>query len=182
MFWGILFLAIGVIFIIQHIFSINIPILRVLLGLILIYWGIKVIFGSFGMHFHGLNFKYNKIANDTEVIFSEGNLNVKTKEDGRLNKEFSTIFGSSFLDLSGLTEEDLKESFEINNVFGKTVVKIPSQIPIRVTANTAFGSVHAMGSKMGILGEASYNSPEYDDKKAALNLVINCVFGEVEIR
>ena len=47
MFWGVLFIAIGVLVILRHYFGIQFPLIKVLLGLVLVYFGMKILFTSF---------------------------------------------------------------------------------------------------------------------------------------
>lgn len=179
MFWGLFFLVIGLIIIVQTIFKIDLPILRILFGFLLIYWGLSVLFGSFGMKFNG--FKVDRVHTSTEVIFTEGELRAKVSESEKANPEYSTVFGNSKLDLSTLSGTDLEQSYEINNVFGKTQIMTDSNLPIEIRANTVLGNIQFRGNKSGVIGNTKLTSDGFDSTKPHLKLEINCVFGEVQI-
>jgi predicted membrane protein len=178
MLWAILFIAIGVILLLQSVFKIDLPILKILFGIFLIYMGVKVIAGSFG---HKISyFKVNKITTETESIFSENTLKSKNN-DGQVNRKFSTVFGSSKLDLSSLTDEELGNEIKIDNAFGKTIIQTNAAIPIKATVETGFAKVTIRGQSTSQFGETVIQTPDYSSEKPALILQIDAAFGEVII-
>ncbi|HPI40379.1 MAG TPA: LiaF-related protein [Pseudobdellovibrionaceae bacterium] len=179
MFWGFLFLAVGILIIIQHTFNIQIPFFKVLFGLFLVYLGLRVIFGSFGMHVNGL--RINKIQTNTEAVFSENNFKTHDEENKGLNSKYTTAFGSSTLNLENLSDEDLKKPIYITNAFGKTFVKTNPQHGIKAEISVGFGSVKIRGQKLGSLGEIDYISPNYKSDTPYIQLEVDNAFGEVEI-
>lgn len=179
MFWGFLFLAIGVVIIIQHVFNIDLPILKILFGLFLIYLGLKIIFGSFGMRMNA--FRVDRVSTGTEAIFSEALFKARSSESNEVNSKFSTAFGSSTLDLTDLTPEELAGRFKISNAFGKTKVKTNPEHGIKAHISVGFGSVKIRGENQGALGEINYKSENYKSQGPNLQLDIDNAFGEVEI-
>lgn len=179
MFWGFLFLAIGVVVIVQHVFNIDLPILKILFGLFLIYVGLKIVFGSFGMRMNA--FRIDKISTGTEAIFSETYFKARSGESSEVNSKFSTAFGNSMLDLSDLKPEELNSTFKINNAFGKTRVKTNPEHGIKAQISVGFGSIKIRGESQGSLGEINYKSENYKSQGPNLQLDINNAFGEVEI-
>ncbi len=178
MFWAILFIAVGVILLIQTVFKIELPVMRILFGVFLIYMGLKVIFGSFG---HRMSyFKVDKISSDTESIFTQNEMKAKD-QGGQLNKKFSTVFGSSNLDLRGLTVDELNNDIKIDSAFGRTHVLTDATTPIKAHIDTGFASVSIRGQKIANFGEIDYQSPDYSADKPALKLDIDAAFGEVVI-
>lgn len=179
MFWGFFFLAIGILIIIQHVFNIHVPFLKVLFGLFLIYIGTRVIFGSFGVHWNGL--RLNEIQTSTQAIFSESEFKTYDKNNENLNSKYTTAFGNSRLNLENLTIEDLKKPLHITNAFGKTYIKTNPNNAIKAQISVGFGSVKIRGQKLGSLGEIDYQSPNYKAETPYLELYIDNAFGEVEI-
>jgi predicted membrane protein len=178
MFWGFLFLSIGILLILQNVFGINLPILRILFGLFLIYLGIKVIAGSFGHRMIG--FKLEKIASENQAIFMESNFKLNSDFDKK--HEFTTAFGSSSLDLSDLPESQLDKTIKIENAFGKTKIKTNPQHAIKAKVSIGFGSVKIRGQKLGSLGEIDFKSENFNkDTANVLMLDIDNAFGEVII-
>lgn len=178
MFWGILFLAVGVLIILQQVLRIDLPILKILFGLFLVYLGVRVIFGSFGLQVSG--FRVEKLSTSTETVFTDTTFK-SHGEDGRLNREYSTAFGTSNLDLSNLKSEELAQAIEISNAFGVTKVKTAAGQQIRARISIGFGSVRIRGQKTGSFGEVDYLSPGFVEGQPTLELKINCAFGEVQV-
>lgn len=178
MFWGIALVTIGLIFLVQSIFKIDLPIFRILLGVGIVYLGVKMIFGSFGLEIRGA--KLEKVATATSVVFTEADL--KSKSDNVVNRDFQTVFGNSKLDLSDLNSEELSEKIEVSAVFGKTQVITPRDLPLVVETNTAFGSVNVRGDKTSAIGNGIFRTPGFQSDKPYLKIEANSVFGEVEIR
>ena len=179
MFWAILFLAIGVILLIQTVFKIDLPIVRIAIGLFIMYIGFKIIAGGFGVRVN--RFKVDKISTETETVFSNSNDLKVRQNDGGLNRKFSTAFGSSTLDLRDLTTEELATEFKIENAFGRTRVLTNPATPIIAQIDSGFASVQVRDQKVGAFGEAELRTPEYKADLPALKLKIEAAFGSVEI-
>lgn len=178
MFWALLFLSIGALLLLQTIFKIDLPILKILFGVFLIYMGVKVIAGSFGLKMH--RFKIEKVSTESEAVFSDSEFRAK-KTDGSVNRKYSTVFGGSVLDLRGLSADELKEKIEIDSAFGKVKVITDSHMPLKVEINSAFASVAIRGQKFGAFGDIQFQSPDFKSDQAYLNLGIDVAFGEVTI-
>lgn len=179
MFWAVLFISIGVILIIQTVFKIDLPILKILFGIFLIYMGVKVIASSFG---HRMSyFRVHKISSDTESIFTQNEMKLK-KENGEINRKFTTVFGNSNLDLRGLSAEDLTQEIKIDNAFGRTSVITDLAVPIKAHVDTGFASVTIRGQKISSFGEADFQTPDYSADKPALQLDIDAAFGDVVVK
>lgn len=178
MFWGCLFLAIGVLIILQQVLRIDLPIIKILFGLFLVYLGLRVIFGSFGMRFAGSSVE--RISTPTEAVFTDSSFRARG-DDGKLNREFSTAFGSSSLDLSELKTEELTQVFKVQSAFGSTQVKTNTAHQIRAKISTGFGSVVVRGQRTGAFGEVDYLSPGFTEGQPTLNLEIDCAFGQIEV-
>jgi predicted membrane protein len=177
MFWAILFITIGVIILVQTVLGIDLPILRILFGVFLIYIGIKMIFGSFGIRLHGEGWKFTKHVTDNEIIFSEAKF-----KDSENNKHFTTVFGKSHLDTTDLNEATLQKTIHIDTVFGKTIVRTNPELPVIVRAAVVFGSVKLRGQSQNFIGEGTISTPNWSEAKPHLSLNVNTVFGEVDIQ
>lgn len=178
MFWAILFISVGLILLLQNIFGINIPVLRILFGIFLVYLGVKVIAGAFGHRMH--YFRIDRVSTDTESIFTSGHMKAKDN-DGKFNKKFATVFGTSKLDLTGLSQEELAEEIKIDNAFGRTLVMTDKNMPIKAHVEAGFASVNVRGQKVVSFGDADFQTPDYSSDKPALKLDINAAFGEVVV-
>ena len=178
MFWGLFFVSIGILLVVQTVLKIDLPIARILFGLIVIYIGFKMVLGSFGINLNG--FRVDQIATSNEAVFTEAEFLVK-EDATTLNKEFSTVFGNSKLDLTGLTADDYKQGFEVSTVFGKTQIKTPADLPLVVETNAVLGSVKVRGEKTGAMGNGVFKTPGFEAGKPHVRIEANSVFGEIEI-
>lgn len=177
MFWGLFFLIIGALMILQHTFRVDLPVLKILFGCLLVYWGLSVIFGSFGLQIRG--FKAEKIETDTDIIFSKGDFKFRDATGAASHQKFNSVFSTSFLDLSDMTPEEMQKPIAINNAFGKLIIKTRAGIPIKADINIGFGTIIIRGQKQGSLGEVNYQSENYQPGQPALLLEIDCGFGSV---
>ena len=62
-FWGALLIVIGLTLIIRFVFNVDFPVFRVILALFIIYIGLRILIGGFGL------FRFETSAND--VLFNE---------------------------------------------------------------------------------------------------------------
>lgn len=177
MFWGILLLVVGLLIIIQHVFNINLPIIKILVGVFLIYLGLKMIFGSFGVKISG--FGDARITTDTEVVFSESEFKINKTETGELNTKFTTAFGNSKLDLINIDPKELKQPIQITNAFGRTTIKTNPEHAILAKISVGFGSVKIRGQKLGALGDIEYKSDNFAENPNVLRLEIENAFGDI---
>ncbi|MBL7689099.1 MAG: hypothetical protein JNJ49_13780 [Bdellovibrionaceae bacterium] len=178
MFWGLFFVTVGILLVVQTVLKIDLPIARILFGLVVIYIGVKMVLGSFGINLNG--FRVDQIATSNEAVFTEVEFSAK-KDATTLNKEFSTVFGNSKLDLTGLTADDYKHGFEVSTVFGKTEIKTPADLPLVVETNAVLGSVKVRGEKTGSMGNGVFKTPGFEADKPHVRIEANSVFGEIEI-
>lgn len=172
MFWGIFFIGIGIAIIVNLVFGVSIPIVKTLLGLFLIYLGLKIIFGGFGVQIN------KKVSNSKEAIFSESDFSVDADSD---KQEFTTIFGSSQLDLTNIKIEDLPKRLKFDTVFGSHRLKVSKEIPLIVKASSAFGQVNLPDNNRTHLGSFTYRSPGLKEGDPALTLIVNAVFGRFDL-
>lgn len=178
MFWGLLFLIIGLIIIIQTVFKIDLPIIRILFGCLLIYWGVKVLFGSFGLRVSG--FQFEKVSTDTESAFSETAFRVRNP-DGSINKRFSSAFSSTTIDLRDLKPEEMDATFKIESGFSTVKVLTPPTIPLKVLVSSGFAKVKVRGQKIGLIGETEFQSPGFSADQPHIKLQIEVGFGDVNV-
>lgn len=167
MWFGIFLLVAGSVVLLNILFGFNLPLFRIFFGVMLIFWGIKMVFGNH-CRFEG-RAGISKSDNENSVVFSSGNFSPKSVSE--LQQKYSTVFGSTVLDLTSLSanEADLSvNEIEINVVFGEMKVLIPENTNIQVESNAVAGSVNL---------PAAPTNP-----KKTLNLKVNAVFGAVNIK
>ncbi|MBO9668363.1 MAG: hypothetical protein J7501_16310 [Bdellovibrio sp.] len=174
MFWGILIVVIGLCFLADSVFGINIPIFRILCGVLLVYFGLQVILGSFGAQYK-LNAEKRKT--DHEAIFSESTFQYP---NGSQAKEYITVFGNSKLDLSSVEKVE-EVNLESVTVFGNTEIIVKKGTPLRIQAATAFGRSEMPGRNNFALGEYLYVTPGLKDGDPAMTFKTTSVFGSLKV-
>jgi len=172
MFWGLIFIALGTLLVIKHVFGIHLPIFKILIGLGLIYIGCRIIFGSF--HLGVSPVKTENLAIFAESQFSYSSVGGKN--------DYQAIFGSADLDLSqvDLSQQDVK--INLGAVFGHLTVLVDPGTPLVVKANSAFGKVRLPSKDRINFGEYTYESQNSKTAPHKLILEANAVFGDLEIR
>ncbi len=178
MFWGIFFMLIGTSMVLDHVFGVDLPLFRIVFALCLIYWGVKLLFGGFGV-----NFTANKIKTDSEILFSEGQFEFPAKDVKRMksksNDEYVTIFGKSSIDLTHL-ELGKKVELEFSTVFGKTEILVPDGRSIKLVSDVVFGSIDFPNRNSSAFGNVIFQSEPFIESEA---IIINAdaVFGQISI-
>jgi len=168
LFWGLLIVLIGVSIIINHVFKVDFPLFKVIIALIIIYVGIRILIGSFN---------FTKASDDQTAIFSNRH-NAPEMIDRK--EEFSSIFGSSTLDLRQTTFSEPVTKLEVNAIFGSVKVFVPDNVQLQVKGSAVFGTVKNKDRELNGIGDQKFPGSE-----ASGNLVLkinaSAVFGSVTI-
>lgn len=167
MFWGVIIIIIGIVIIINVIFGTRIPIFPLIIGLLLIYLGIKVL--------TGISCRRTERA----TILEE-----KKIEPTSPSGKYDVIFNRSVFDLTKIKLKEGVSKVEINTVFGSSVIKIDPTLPIKIRASSAFGSAHTPDENMVGFGKHTYKSDalKQTESKDYLLIVLNVVFGSAEVK
>ena len=163
-FWGAVVIIVGVSMLIKAVFNIDIPVLRVLFGLIVIWFGISLMTG-----WHGC-----KTANT--VVFSECEVSAKD-----IKGDYSVVFGKGTLDLSGVDIKEKSVNAKIDTVFGDTYIIIDPHMPVKVQVDSAFASAIMPDKNMVSFGTMNYTSPAYKEGANCLYIKADVVFGSLRI-
>lgn len=168
-FWGLVIILIGVSIIINHVFKVDFPLFKVIIALIIIYFGFSILFGSF---------KFNKTSSGDFSHYFTSKTYEPTKIDG--NIEFNCVFGSSKIDLRRTLMVGQNIKIEINSVFSSVQVNLPPNHNIEVKASSAFGSVRSPGNRQDGIGDQRYTVREGIPGEKLL-IEANAVFGSVNL-
>ena len=171
LFWGLLLVVLGLSLIIRIVFNIDFPIFKVFIAFILIFFGIRILFGSFGprIHFHG--------GTDKDIIFGEKNFS-NFEENG----EYSTVFGKSSFDFRGYDLKGETRRLKISTVFGGTEIKLDKELPVRIRMESAFAGADLPNGNAAVFGSTRYESPTYNPGAPYLDLKLDVVFGGVTVK
>ncbi|MFN3411475.1 MAG: LiaF domain-containing protein [Exilispira sp.] len=163
-FWGVVLVAAGVLLIINYLFKLNIPVFKILIGLILIYIGIYIILGFRGWQAQSYN-------DGKTAVFSD--INIKPE---KIESEYNIIFSKGEIDLTSIKAEDLGKHIEISAVFGSAVVKLPADIPVKIMGSAVFGSITLPNKQSLGFGDINYSSSESNNP---VYIEANAVFGNI---
>ncbi|MBL8994962.1 MAG: hypothetical protein JNM63_16560 [Spirochaetia bacterium] len=165
-FWGAVVVLIGVAIILKAVFDIDIPIFRIVFGVILILFGVRLIIG--------LQSGSPASKPRVNVFFNEERIRFDPAQ-----KDYNVIFGSAEIDLREATAKN-EGPIHINTVFGKTVVLLPAKVALKAVVNSAFAEARLPnGNRDGVFGEVRYQSENYVEGKAGLDIRGNVVFGQL---
>ena len=169
MFWGMLFISVGILLLLNYIFGIHLPVFKILVAIGFIYIGIKMLFGSFDLDFH-------KSQTENEAIFSHSNFAINGD-----SRRYKTVFGSAKLDLSKVDIGTIKEKISVDTVFGETYILIPRGAPVSIESSAAFASIELPDKNINAFGQFQWHSESYKSDQPALRLKINAVFGALKV-
>lgn len=169
LFWGLLLIILGISFIFRIVFNIDFPLFKIIIAFVFIFLGFRLLFGSFGI----VNFK----AGENDTLFGE-----RKYKQFENNKEYSVIFGKGVFDFRDFDLEGKTQRIKISTVFGGCEVKIPKDMPVRVTVDGAFAGAELPNGNSTVFGSSSYESPGFNPDEPHLYLKIDVVFGGLNFR
>ena len=165
---GILLILAGIGLILKIIFNIDLPVFKILIGLLFIYLGIKILTGGFNV--------WKIHPGNNSVIFGETYFKGLPEDN-----EYSIIFGYAKIDLSDTTNLKRSEKIEIHTIFGSTDLIIDPKSPVKIDASAAFGSIVLPENEETAFGSASYISPDYQNAENRLEIEASTVFGKFQV-
>lgn len=141
----------------------NIPVFRIVISVLLIYMGLRILFGGFAFE------KSNR-----NVIFNDNQIKVATAGD------YNIIFGRGIVDLTDYSAE-AHTRIEINTIFGSGVVKLNPDQPLKITVNSVFAGAKMPDGNMISFRKYIYQTPGYQENKPYGEVEVNVVFGELQL-
>jgi hypothetical protein len=161
--WGGILILIGFSFIVKALWGIDIPIIKPLLGLFLMYLGISMIFAP-----SEINYSYKSTHNGIVT------------EDTTVTHEYNVIFSKQTIDVSHIKPVlGKKTTVKINTVMGSTKVITDPSIPTKFSVNTAFAHATVPNSACSFFGECEYQTG--DDSQPTLFIILNVVLGSLTL-
>jgi len=159
-FWGVVLVIIGLSVILKAVFNIDIPVFRVVSALIIIYVGVRLLLGP------------SIFRSKATAIFSD----VETKVDS-LASEYNIIFGKGDFDISGADLGGKPRTVKINTIFGQGIIRLGSNLPVRIDAEAVFGEALMPDQKSAVFGKTKFESSGMDETKPFLTIKAKTVFG-----
>lgn len=169
LFWGGVIILFGLSIILNAVFKINIPLFKIIFALVIIYFGVSMLVGSF---------KGKNNGDKATDVFSSSTIKADASS---LSNEYSVVFGSQVVDLTDITD-GADKTVEVSTVFGSQKVYINENTKVRVKANSVFGSITLPDNNSVSFGDYTYNQqPESTLSAGILFIEANAVFGDIKV-
>lgn len=161
---GAALILFGLSIIVKVVFGIDIPLFRVFLAGLLIYWGICLITKPKEVQF-GSNRTYVYTA--------------RTTDQEKFNKEYTIAFGGGKIDLTNIKESTLPVSIQVNVSFGQATILIDKNIPTAITAQSTFAHIQIADEDQDVNSvERFHTHPGMEEK---VHLFVQAHFAQVTI-
>jgi predicted membrane protein len=162
-FMGIVFLTIGIILLLNSFFNFNINIFKLTIGILIVLFGVFVLFNGFGFQDSG------------NIVFREGIIRVSEVQD-----EYNIIFASGTVDLSKVKIEGEVKKIEVNTIFAEGKVILNPDVPTLIKASSAFGELKLPDSSSVVFGSQKYKIGEISADQGYLEIEASAVFGALK--
>ncbi len=172
LFWGIVFILIGIVSIIKYVFHIDIPITRIVVAFFFIFLGLNILTGGR----LSLTMREQIKREETHSVFGDVHREMRGHE-----REYSTIFGKSEIKITAQTLKQYQGPVEINTVFGGTILRIEPGVQVRIDVNSVFAGATMPDGNQIAFGSYSYRSKDFDSSKPYVHIKANVVFGGLQI-
>jgi predicted membrane protein len=164
-FWGLIIVLIGLSIILREVFHVNIPFVRIVFGILLIYWGVKIISGGFNRKWD----RNNIVFNEADVKYDSG------------KNDYNIVFGNGVIDLFRIEAPTEKRKIDVSVIFGHGNLILNDSIPMKVKMTAVFGSAEAPGKTANGFGENTYTTSAYSENAPYILVDATTVFGKTEI-
>lgn len=93
------------------------------------------------------------------------------------------LFGNDIVDLDETALVGRDNILVIRKTFGRTKIVVPIDVEVSLSAASLYGRVHFLGLSYWDLRNESLaiSSPNYQDSHKRVKIVINCLFGDIEV-
>jgi predicted membrane protein len=166
LFWGMILILLGLSIIIRIVFHINIPLVRIVFALVLIYFGIRVLVGG-----NWLSTTRNNTCFGASSV-----------AEVCAGKEYKTVFGATTIDATAEVSGDTPERFSVKTVFGETKLIIAASVPTIIRAESAFGEARFPDGNSISFGNTVWkNSAAKTGATPKREIDANVVFGSFSV-
>lgn len=164
-FWGALLIVAGVLLIVRKYVPFTLPVGRIIIALVLVYFGIRIIVGG------------PAVRDENTVVFGSRTTLAGGSSGSR---DFNIVFGSGDIDFTAMSPDDATR--EVNVIFGSGTLRIGPDAPVQIRMSSAFGSVRDPDGNSLSFGDRTWTSAAYREGSPALRIKAAAVFGSLAIR
>lgn len=162
-FVGAILIVLGALLLVRHLFNLNIPVFRVLLGAIIILIGISIAFGGFR-------------GKSSDIIFSSHNIEAVAPE-----REYNFIFSNGVVDFSKVPPPDKIQNVKVNTIFSDGTIVINPQTPVVIRTNAAFAGANMPDKNSIAFGNYNYKTKSISPGSNYLEIDASVVFGKLSV-
>jgi len=162
-FIGIIFLAVGLILLLNSFFNFNINIFKLIVGIVIVLFGVFILFNGFGFE------------DSRNIIFRKGIIRVSEVQD-----EYNIIFASGTVDLSKVKIDNSVERVKINTIFAEGKVILNPDVPTLIKASSAFGELELPDRSSVIFSSRKYKIGDISTNQGYLEIKASAVFGKLK--
>ncbi|MGI6316267.1 MAG: hypothetical protein ACOX17_06310 [Christensenellales bacterium] len=159
LFWAIFLILSGVVFLLKQFTTKQFNVFVVIAGIFAVMVGISLLTTS------GTNRNVFKTG-EGDHVFTEQN--TSTAQDT------TAVFSHVFADFS---DAEAGEKYQVDNVFGKTEIKLPEGKNIRIKCNCAFGQIIGDFGTLNGFGDKTFILSNGEGEEIMIR--VDCVFGQV---
>jgi hypothetical protein len=167
-FLGVLVVLAGLSILLDAVFKIHIPFVRSAFALLLIFLGVRMLFGAWAPRSH-------ELAPTGAVVMSDG---VFAPVKAEPSMKYDIVFGHGAVDLTRLDLPATPATIDVNVIFSGATVTVNPAWPIVIEGSSAFGEVRMPDQTMAAFGAARYRTREGDP---ILRVRVNAVFGSCQV-
>jgi len=163
-FMGVVFLAVGIILLLNTFFNFNINVFKLTIGVLIVLFGVFILFNGFGFQ------------DSRNIIFREGIIRVS-----EVQKEYNIIFSSGTVDLSKVKIEGEVKKIAVHTIFADGKIILNSDVPTLIRASSAFGELELPDRSSVIFSSQKYRIGDISADQGYLEIEANAVFGRLQI-
>ena len=163
-FWGFIVILFGVGILLKSVFHVNIPFFKILIGIIIIFFGISFIVDAMSQR-------------KSEAIFRNYNFNF-----GTIEKEYNIVFSKGVFDFTNFNFSNYNGEFiKINSAFSKSEIYLSRNFEYEIRADSVFGVVSLPNGESVSFGNIARLENAENSGLKRINLHVSSVFGETKI-
>jgi hypothetical protein len=164
-FWGVIIILFGISILLREVFHVHIPFFKIIIGLLFIYWGVRMIAGGIWRR------------PGSTAIFGESGMQYDSRQD-----DYDIVFGSGTIDLFKMETPVHNRKVEVSVVFGSGTLIINDSIPMKIEMNSVFGSSVLQDRRINAFGKTYNTTSAYVEGQPYVLLETNVVFGRLDIK